>query len=276
MLLIFVVINNLAKGGKIDKSMTLGSLIAFSLKNAVKNFLKYLVLIIAWLIPLGIGGSIISLLPSSIEIVGWLLVLFLIVIVSFGYFKNTLNLCQGKEIDVMAFVNIKPKSMLNLAIVLIYLILICIGIMTPFIYEEVNEIGTLYGKSYDNFISLLLLLCFLFFYLLSLSIFAPLFVIDRNTGPIEAIKKSIKLTKGHRLKIFLGFFLCGLVIKIVTAIIFAIISRIIIIEELKGWDAVISSPVYFIFWLCLTNAYLHLTGQLNETDEANGEMRNEP
>jgi hypothetical protein len=277
-LLIAVVISRLVKKGEkidesmTDKSITLKNLITFSLENAVKNFSKYLALIIIAGIPLGIGIGITFLLPSSIEIVGWLLVLLLAVIVSFGSWKNTLNLCQGKEMDLMAFVKIKPKPMLNLFIVVVYLILICIGMAMPFIYEEIEG-------DYKNVPFILFFLTFLFFYFFLLSIFAPVLVIDRNVGPIKAIKESIKLTKGYRVKIFLGFFLCGLVTKIVTVIIFTIINVLILpitIEEAKGWESLISFPISFIFVLCLANAYLKLTGQLNETDEANGEMRNEP
>jgi hypothetical protein len=254
-----------------DKPMPLCSLVAFSLKNVGRNFSKYLLLIIiAGILP-GIGVGITFLLPRT----GLLLVLLSIIIASFGFLKNILNLCQNKKMDIKVFVELKQKSAFNLAIILVVFLLIFISILLSFIYKEI----------YDITLLILLFLIFLCFYFFLSSIFAPFLVIDQNFGPIEAIKESIKLTKGNRIKIFLGYLLVTVFtvllwgfIALLMSIIFAVIDyHPYNTEEVENWEVVVFYICnFFLFLFFCANAYLHLTGQLNEFDETKGEMRNEP
>jgi uncharacterized membrane protein len=146
--------------------------------------------------------------------------------VSFGLVKNILNLCRGEKVDLKAFINVKPITILNYIIVsLITSVAISIGLLL--------------------FVIPGIILTLIF-------VFAPILVIDRNMGPIEAIKESVKLTANYKMDILVGLF--------IGFVLFLILSSFIV-------TLVYTLPMLLFIWVY---PYLKLTGQLGNVNQVGG------
>jgi len=207
-----------------DNQMTVSGFLNFCIENAKRHFLKFLGLYAVALIVLVVGtaiGSALSYLLDEIgAFLGGLIILFLSISVSFGFLKNILNLCRGEKVDFMVFIKIKPLTMLYFFILVILTsIIISIGYILLII---------------PGVILTLMLLP------------ASFLVIDRDMGPISAIKESFRITSGHKMDIFVG--LC---ISITVA--FYLSVPII--------SLVFTIPMMLLIYVY---PYLLLTGQLDE------------
>jgi uncharacterized membrane protein len=206
-----------------ENQMTVGSFLNFGVENAKRHFLKFLGLSIIAVVVLAIGGGISVALAGLDEmgtIIGSLLVLFLCITISFGFLKNVLNLCRGEKINIKAFVHAKLMTILNFFVLMVLLtIILSIG------YTLLIIPG----------IILSVMLCP-----------APFLVIDRDMGPIDAVKESIKMTSGHKMDIFLGSFISLLVANVLSVFIITLIFTI---------------PMAMFIYVY---PYLQLTGQLDE------------
>jgi len=206
-----------------NNQMTVGSFLNFGVENAKRHFLKFLVLCIVAFVVLAIGSGISVGLAGLDEVgamIGSLLVLFLSITISFGFLKNVLNLCRGEKINVMAFVHAKLVTVLNFFVLMILLsIILSIGYILLIIPGIILSV----------------MLCP-----------APFLVIDRDMGPIDAIKESMKLTSGHKMDIFLGSFIGLLVANLLSIFIITLIFTI---------------PMAMFIYVY---PYLQLTGQLDE------------
>jgi len=206
-----------------ENQMTVGSFLNFGVENAKRYFLKFLGLSVIAFVVLAIGSGISVALAGVDEagaIIGSLLVLFLSIVVSFGFLKNVLNLCRGEKINIMAFVHAKLMTILNFFVLMILLVIIL-------------SIGYILFIIPGIILSVMLST-------------APFLVIDRDMGPIDAIKESIKITSGHKMDIFLGSFISLLVANILSVFIITLIFTI---------------PMSMFIY---AYPYLQLTGQLDE------------
>jgi hypothetical protein len=256
-----------------DNSMSVGSFLKFALKNTKRYFFKYLILIsITACLVWGLYLVFSRLFPETPQIIEDLLFWVLGIPLDFVLFLLTINLCRGKKINIMA--SVKAKSM-TIPIFIIACVL-CYNIDT--ILDIIRNRITYNTVIKDDFLLILFILLAvpsaIFF---CMSILAPFLAIDQNMKPFKAISESIKLTKGHRMGIFKVF----LLIWIIDSIYYYIAS---IEFDIIFIDVIFSAFYYlsYLFFLypmtLLMTAYpyLKLTDQLDETDEANGEMRNEP
>jgi len=203
--------------------MTVGSFLNFGVENAKRHFLKFLGMCVLAVVVLAIAGGISAALAGIDEagvFIGSLLVLFLSIVISFGFLKNVLNLCRGEKINIKAFVHAKLMTILNFFVLMILLtIILSIGYTLLIIPGIILSI--MLGQ-------------------------APFLVIDRDMGPIDAIKESIKMTSGHKMDIFLGTFIGLLVVYVLSIFIITLIFTI---------------PMAMFIYVY---PYLQLTGQLDE------------
>jgi hypothetical protein len=252
----------------IDNSMSVGSFLKFALKNTKRHFFKYLKLISVTVCMLGGLYLVFSrLFPETQQIIEDLLFWILGIPFDFVLFLLTLNWCRGEKISVMASVKAKSTAIP----IFIVACILCYNI--DVIFEIIRNRITHDTIVIDDFLLILFILLtvpsFLFF---CTTILAPFLVIDKKMNPIKAISESIKLTKGHRIKIFEVFFL-----------VYAIYYILDFVMNIESIGLIFSSIIllFYLFFIALTlpmyaYPYLKLTGQLDETDEANGGTKNEP
>ncbi|MCK4979067.1 MAG: hypothetical protein KAS62_01665, partial [Candidatus Delongbacteria bacterium] len=156
-------------------------------ESAKKNWLKFLGMIIFAIIVMALTAYI----GYSIgETVGSLLIMIVMILLSFGFIKNTINLTRDEPIDFKAFFNSNPMTMANFLIaMLISSILITIGFF------------------------FLIIPGFILAYML---ILVPYLIIDKDMGPMEAISESMRLTKGYKMDIFAGHFIVMIIVQIIS------------------------------------------------------------
>lgn len=207
-----------------DNQMTVGGFLNFCIENAKRHFLKFLGLYVVAIIVLIVGAAInfglISLLGKTGATLGRLIMLFLMVSVSFGFLKNILNLCRGEKVDFLIFIKVKPITMLYFFILTILIsIILTIGYIL-FVIPGV-------------ILTLMLLP-------------APFLVIDRDMGPISAIKESFRITSGHKMDLFVGLCVSITVAVYLSAPVISLVFTI---------------PMMLLIYVY---PYLLLTGQLDE------------
>lgn len=167
--------------------MTVGSFLNFGVESAKKNWLKFFGMIIFAIIVMVISAYIASVLGDSI---GGIFMMIIMILLSFGFIKNTINLTRDQPIDFKAFFNSNPMTMINFLIaMLISGIVISIGFI------------------------LLIIPGFILAYML---ILVPYLIIDKDMGAMEAISESMKLTKGYKMDIFAGHFIVMLIVQIIS------------------------------------------------------------
>ncbi|MCL1957139.1 MAG: hypothetical protein FWF63_07435 [Fibromonadales bacterium] len=213
-----------------DNQMTVGGFLNFCIENAKRHFLKFLGLYVVAIIVLIVGAAIssaFSLLYKVSSMLGQvgaylsgIILLFLLASVSFGFLKNILNLCRGEKVDFMVFIKVNPITILYF---FIHTILISIILTIGYILFIIPGV----------ILTLMLLP-------------APFLVIDRDMGPISAIKESFRITSGHKMDLFVG--LC---VSITVAV---YLSTPII-------SLVFTIPMMLLIYVY---PYLLLTGQLDE------------
>jgi hypothetical protein len=204
--------------------MSVGSFLSFGIENAKRHFLKFLWLSAISFVALCIGIASYAVLPKLLfnaeVLISALLVTILSIIISFNFYKNILNLCRGGNIDIMAFMEAKPETLLNFSVLMLLMsIALSIGYALFIVPGIVLTVMLLP---------------------------APFFVFYRNMGPIEAISESIKMTSGHKMDIFAGFFIGMAIAYFLSIFIITIIFTV---------------PMSMFIYVY---PYLHLTGQLNE------------
>jgi len=184
--------------------MSVGSFLGFGIENAKRYFLKFLGLSVIALVALGIGIAISAVLFDMFEdtgaIIGSLLVTFLAIVIGFSFYKNVLNLCRGEKINIMAFGDASPETLLNFFILMILM-------------SVALSIGYLLFVVPGIILTVMLLP-------------APFLVIDRGMGPIAAIKESIKITAGHKMDIFAGTFISLVVAYVLSIFVITLIFTI--------------------------------------------------
>ncbi|MDA3885315.1 MAG: hypothetical protein PF638_06965, partial [Candidatus Delongbacteria bacterium] len=107
--------------------MTVGSFLNFGVESAKKNWLKFFGMIIFAIIVMVITAFVASKLGDS---VGGIIMMVIMILLSFGFIKNTINLTRDQPIDFKAFFNSNPMTMINFLIAMfITSILISIGLV---------------------------------------------------------------------------------------------------------------------------------------------------
>ena len=133
--------------------MTVGSFLNFGVESAKKNWLKFLGMIIFAIIVMIIVAFVASKLGDT---VGGVLMMIVMILLSFGFIKNTINLTRDEPIDFKAFFNSNPMTMVNFTIAM-------------FISGIMITIGFI----------LLIIPGFILMYML---ILVPYLIIDKNMG----------------------------------------------------------------------------------------------
>jgi uncharacterized membrane protein len=143
------------------------------------------------------------------------------VVIGFGFIKNFLNLCRGEKIDFLVFLRIKPMTLIYFVIANVLCgIAVSIGMVLLVVP------GTI---------------------LLYLFMYVPYLIVDRDMGPIAAIKESIKMSGGkHRSEIFVGLYASVLIVGWITVI-------------FLFTPAPIGLPMILFIWIY---PYMVLTGDL--------------
>lgn len=166
--------------------MEIGSFLRFSMENAKKHWLKFFGALLGILI---ISVVIIMIGFNIADFLGVLLVFLVPIIASFGLFANVIRLSSGKTFDFKAFLpefSVFLNFFLGMIICGFAVILGLILLIIP---------GIVVGI------------------MLSL---VPFLIVDKKMNFVEAIKESMRLTKGHKMDIFIGFFISNLVISLLS------------------------------------------------------------
>lgn len=197
--------------------MNVGKFLNFGIESAKKNFLKLFIMLAvsyAVLFAVVFGVSLIN------EKLGSLVSYLLSMIVGVGIWVNVLRAARGEEIDFMVYSNIAPATYLNFAVVtILYTLIMLVGLVALIVPGIV----------------------------LSVMLFPAFFlVLDKNMGPIEALKQSKELTRGHKMDIFLGVLVSTLVLGV---------ASILLITIPFTYPAMLLAFVY---------PYLVLTGHFNK------------
>jgi hypothetical protein len=167
--------------------MTVGSFLNFGVESAKKNWLKFFGMIIFAIIVMVITAFVASKLGDS---VGGIIMMVIMILLSFGFIKNTINLTRDQPIDFKAFFNSNPMTMINFLIAMfITSILISIGLVLLIIPG--------------------IILAYMF-------ILVPYLIIDKDMGAFEAMGESMRLTKGYKMDIFAGHFIVMIIIQVIS------------------------------------------------------------
>jgi len=185
-----------------NDSITIGDILNFSLEAAKKNFLKFFGLILfAMAVYIVLAGVIFGLGGDNAVIVnlGTIILMIAGISISMGFIQNTINLCSGKGVNFKDFLP-QPMVFLNF---LIGMIIVGIAVTIGFILLVIP--GIIVGT------------------MLSL---VPYLILDQKMGAIEAIQESIKRTKGYKMDIFVGLFIVGIIIQLLSIPIITLIFTI--------------------------------------------------
>ena len=198
-----------------EKKMGIGDFLNFGMENAKKHFLKFFGSILLSIVIIGILAGIGFGISSGF---GALLVMIGSICVSIGFVQNIINLANGKNYDFKAFLP-QPMVFLNFFVgMLITNIIIGIGFLLLIIPGMI--LGTMLNL-------------------------VPFLILDEKLGPIEAIKESMKRTKGYKADIFWGFLVSEIVISLISVFVITLFFTV---------------PMsYFI----ASYPYLRLTGKLD-------------
>jgi hypothetical protein len=166
--------------------MEIGSFIRFGMENAKHHWLKFFGAILGAVLFVVVLGAIAYRIDPNVGI----LVAFVAAIsASFGFYANVIGLSSGKPFNFKAFLP-APMVFLNFLVgVVVCGIAVLIGLILLIVP------GIIVG--------------------LALSL-VPMLIIDQKLGFIDAIKKSIELTKGHKMDIFIGTFIANIVSSLLS------------------------------------------------------------
>jgi hypothetical protein len=212
-------------------AMQVGSFLNFGIENAKRHWLKFFGLLvlsgIAICVVAGLCFGASAALPDTVRELGMavssLVTMVVAVSAAFGVLKNVLNLCRGEKMDIMAIARVKPMTILNFVIATILMfVLISIGFVLLIIP------------------GIILMLMFMY---------VPYLIIDRDMGFVEAFLESMKISKGRKMDVFVGFFISAILTNIASMFIITIIFTIPMMS--------------FIY----VYPYLALTGQLDEAQK---------
>jgi hypothetical protein len=166
--------------------MEVGSFLRFGMENAKRHWLKFFGAII--------GGAVALLILAVVgfkinENVGILLVAVGAIGYSFGIFANVIRLASNRTFDFKAFIP-DPMVFVNFLVGMILLVVV-VGIGFVLLIIPGLILGTM----------------------LSL---VPSLIIDKKMNFIQAFGESIRLTKGHKMDIFMGMFISNIVVSLLS------------------------------------------------------------
>jgi len=213
----------------VNEQMSVGNFLNFSIENAKKSWLKFLGLMIIAALAFVLCGALsmaLMALGSGDEVIGFILGAFgtiasiaVMTTIAFGFQKNILNVCRGRPVDLGEFFRVKPMVIVNF---IVGTAIVGVAVMVGLILFVVPGIILAY-----------------------MMLLTPYLIIDREMGPIEAIKESCRLTKGHKMDMFFGIFVGGLVANALSVLIITVVFTV---------------PMMCFLWVY---PYLQLTGQLD-------------
>jgi uncharacterized membrane protein len=177
-------------------NMEIGSFLRFSIENAKRHWLKFIGVNLACMVIM----FLVAIISFNIHpYVGLLLTAITGIALSFGGIRNVVRLSSGQTFDIKAYIP-EPGVFLNFMITVIVISLLVF-------------VGTI----------LLIVPGVIMFLMFCL---APFYVIEQKMSFVEAMKQSVKQTKGHKMDIFLGVFLamfvCNLISSLVITLFFTI------------------------------------------------------
>lgn len=185
-----------------NNSITIGDILNFSLEAAKKNFLKFFGLILfAFAVFVVLGGIFFGLGGDNqvMSSLGSLVMMVASISISMGFIQNTINLCAGKGVNFKDFLP-QPMVFLNF---LIGMIIVGIAVTIGFILLIIP--GIILGTMLN---------------------LVPYLILDEKMNAIEAIQESIKRTKGYKMDIFVGLFIVGIIINLLSLPIITLIFTI--------------------------------------------------
>ena len=135
-----------------------------------------------------------------------------------GFLQNTLRLSRGLALDPYAFVLVSPVLVGKLIATVALMALIILGGLCLFLVPGLMAFSAFY--------------------------FAPVLVVDKGLGPVQALRESARLTRGHRREILLAHLVA---------------SALYSLASIPGFTLVLTMPLY---WFFLVTPYLEYSAEL--------------
>ena len=159
---------------------------------------------------------------------------------------------KGKSLLNIIFSGFKYLLSNLIAVLVISSIVLCFGIISFFAWKSISYFIVKFFMFFTNSLNILglvenitkgvigVLIIIIFIYYLIRILFTALLILDKNMGPIEAIKTSYNMSKPHGLKIFLLLFL-----YVTTFLLTSLILNFFSLNYLNNLLNMISfSPIY--------------------------------
>ncbi|MBD3241668.1 MAG: hypothetical protein GF331_13845 [Chitinivibrionales bacterium] len=169
-----------------EYNMEVGSFLRFSLESAKRHWLKFFGIMIGGILGLALLATIGFKINENL---GILLAMLGAIGFSFGLFANVIRLASNQGFSIKAFIP-EPMVFLNF---LVGMILLVVAIM----------------------IGLILLIIPGIIVALMFSL-VPFLIVDKKMSFIQAFSESARLTKGHKMDIFIGGLVTNLVISLLS------------------------------------------------------------
>lgn len=187
-----------------EYNMEIGSFLRFSMENAKRHWLKFFGVILGGVFALGLILVLIMLIFTPIHPGFAYTVTFLSFIVcaiglSFGFLINVIRLSSNRSFDISSFIPRAGIFFNFLFGMLCYMLIVSIGTML-FIVP-----GIVLGLMFS---------------------LVPFLIVDRKMNFIEAFGESARLTKGHKMDIFIGSFITNIVIGLISIFIITLFFTI--------------------------------------------------
>jgi hypothetical protein len=184
--------------------MEIGSFLRFSMENAKRHWIKYFgVILLGGGLLVAVPGVIGTLLGKIHAEFGFAVGLLLFILggigLSFGFIANVIRLASNRSFDIKAFIPNAGVFINFLLGMLCYMIIVSLGSLL-FVIP-----GIILGIMFS---------------------LVPFLVIDKKMNFLEAFGESAKLTKGHKMDIFLGTFITNIVIGLLSIFIITLFFTI--------------------------------------------------
>lgn len=169
-----------------EYNMEVGSFLRFGMENAKRHWLKFFGIQLLGLVALVVlGGLGFQINPN----LGFTLLVIGVIAFSFGFFANVVRLASGEGFDIKEFIP-NPMVFLNFMLgMILYILAVAVGLVLLIVPGII--VALMFGL-------------------------IPFLIVHQKMNFVEAFTQSARLTKGHKMDIFVGNFVANIVISLLS------------------------------------------------------------